>query len=226
MLMSRQLAAVVLAGGASSRMGRDKALLLLPDGRSALERVLDVARRVADPVLLAVDTEAHAEHVRCHAGIDGTAVIVDLLPGAGPLATLAGALRAVPPPALLALAVDTPLVEARVLRLLHDAFLEGEADVALPLVGGIAQPMPAVYATALAPTAARLIAEGRRSLRALLDAPTVRVRPIGEDVLRAVDPQLRSFAGANTPEEWQRVLHVANAPAAPHRDAPRDRERR
>jgi molybdopterin-guanine dinucleotide biosynthesis protein A len=204
--MREGLASVVLAGGASSRMGQEKALLALPDGRSALAHVLDAARAVASPVLLAVDTAAHAERLRREGDIAATPVLLDLSPGAGPLAALAGALRATGAPALLVLAVDTPLLDHRLLRLLHGVFLAGDADLVAPLVSGITQPMPAVYSATLASAAERLIAEGRRSLRALFDAPGVRAQLIGEVALRAVDPELRSFVGANTPAEWQRVL--------------------
>lgn len=207
--MRERIAAVVLAGGASIRMGQEKALLTLPDGRGALAHVLEAARAVADPVLLATDTATHAERLQREAGIDPLLIVLDTAPGAGPLLALAGAMRAVDTPALLVLAVDTPLVEPRLLRLLHDLFLSGEVAIVAPCVGGVLQPMPALYARALLATVERLIADGRRSLRALLDAPAARTHVIGEDALRAIDPDLRSFAGANTPEEWRRVLALA-----------------
>lgn len=205
------VAAVVLAGGASRRMGREKALLTLPDGRTMLEATLGAARAVAAPVWLAVDTAEHGERLRRAIPGPVPPLLLDNSPGAGPLASLAGALAAAPTAALLALAVDTPLVRPTLLRALLDV-LEGEEgilDIALPVVGGVEQPFPACYSSRLAGLAGRLLEAGERGPRALLSAPGVRVRRLDEAALRMSDPDLRSFASANTPEEWARLLALA-----------------
>ncbi|MGH2343903.1 MAG: hypothetical protein ACRDG4_01675, partial [Chloroflexota bacterium] len=46
---------------------------------------------------------------------------------------------------------------------------------------------------------------GRRDLRALLESPRVAVHCLDEADLSAIDPDPRSFSGANTPEEWEIV---------------------
>ena len=115
------MAAVVLAGGASRRMGREKALLTLPDGRTCLQAVLEAAGTVAEPVLLAVDSAEHGDRLRALHPAPALQVVVDAIQGVGPLVALAGAMRAVTAPALLALAVDTPLLRPALLR--HCAWL-------------------------------------------------------------------------------------------------------
>jgi molybdopterin-guanine dinucleotide biosynthesis protein A len=203
------VAAVVLAGGASRRMRRDKALLTLPDGRTTLETVLTAARAVANPVWLAVDTAEHGERLCRALPAPGPPLLLDGEPGAGPLATLAGAMEASPTPALLALAVDTPLVRPTLLLALHEALYDEQArmlDMALPVLGGVAQPFPACYAVRLADVARRALAAGHRGPRALQREPGLRVRLLGEADLRAIDPDLHSFVSANTPDEWERLL--------------------
>ena len=86
---------------------------------------------------------------------------------------------------------------------------EGPIDIVLPVVGGVPQPLLAIYATRLAHLAERLLLQGCAGPRFLLEEPGVRVRRLDEEVLRAVDPDLRSFHAANTPEEWQAVLALA-----------------
>ncbi len=189
-------------------MGSDKALLRLPDGRTACAALLETARQFAAHVMLLVDTEGHAAQL-----LDGLApplpeVLLDEMPHAGPLGALAGALRAAPESALLLLAVDMPLARTSVLEELYRQFRERRSDgitIVAPLIDGTAQPMPACYDTRLAGEAANLLRGGRRDLRALLEAPGVAVHWLREAELRAMDSDLRSFSGANTPEEWERL---------------------
>jgi molybdopterin-guanine dinucleotide biosynthesis protein A len=200
--------AVVLAGGGSRRMGGDKALLRLPDGRSALEAVLAAAQQGAGRVFLSVDTMEHG--LQLARPLSAPPLIVpDTAPGQGPLAALAGAMHATNARGLLVLAVDSPLVLPGVLEILYQAWLEAgqcEDGIAAPVVGGVLQPLPACYATALAPVADRLLAAGARSLRAFLQCSDVRLCRVPEAALRHADPSLRSCAGANTPGEWQDLI--------------------
>ena len=160
---------VVLAGGTSRRMGQDKALLRLPDGRSTLEAVTSVARQVAGRVLLSVESLEHGAQLYGSLSWRPT-LIVDRTPDAGPLAALAGSLRAATTPAVLVLAVDAPLIVPEVLRILHRKWLEDgqvTSGITAPLVGGVVQPMPACYAAQLASLADALLAAGARSMHAL-----------------------------------------------------------
>lgn len=195
-------AAAILAGGGSRRMGRDKALLTLPDGRTACAAVVEAARAVASRIVLLVESEEHAERLLRAITAPLPEVLLDRAPGAGPLSSFAAALETAREPALLLLAVDMPLIRSAVLAALYAAWQHAESGIVTPLIGGMAQPMPACYDTRLAPEAARLLAAGRRDLRALLDIPGARVHRLPEADLLALDPDLRSFTGANTPEEW------------------------
>ncbi|HVA90724.1 MAG TPA: molybdenum cofactor guanylyltransferase [Chloroflexota bacterium] len=206
--------AAILAGGASRRMGRDKALLRLPDGLPVCTAVVEAARTVASRVILLVDHEEHARALLRVLTPPLPQVLLDRAPGAGPLASLAGALGAVEAPALLLLAVDMPLVSPAVLRMLHARWRDTACHIVAPVVGGEEQPMPACYDTRLASNATRLLAEGRRDLRALREALGVRVHRLEEADLVRADPDLRSFRGINTPEEWADVLvRAAGAPS-------------
>src|SRR5437879_2077428 len=124
---------VLLTGGSSRRMGRDKALLMV-DGRSLAERGAELLRAVADPV-----AEAGPGH-------SGLAAVREDPPGSGPLAGLcAGAAelrrRGHDGPVLL-LAVDMPFVTPGLLALL--ARRPGP-PTAVPRAGGRAQPLCARY---------------------------------------------------------------------------------
>jgi molybdopterin-guanine dinucleotide biosynthesis protein A len=91
------LGAIILCGGASRRMGRDKAALDW-DGRRAVDRVADLARAVGAQALVA-------------AGADlGLPWVADDAAGAGPVGGVLAGARALGSPRLLVLAVDAPTI--------------------------------------------------------------------------------------------------------------------
>lgn len=96
--------AVLLAGGRSSRMGRDKAEILLPGGRPLWCRQLDDVLRPLNPAEVFLSGPARA-------GLPpDVRALADDLPGLGPLSGIAAALGAIRTPLLIVLAVDLPLM--------------------------------------------------------------------------------------------------------------------
>jgi molybdenum cofactor guanylyltransferase len=189
------VAAAVLAGGASRRMGRDKATLRV-GGVELAARAVTAAREVAAPVVLV----APAGHAAAPlAGKLGVALVRD--PGEGPLAALAAALAALAEPYVLLLAADHPALHAGLLARLVAERGAGEA-VACRRGGGL-EPLVAVYqrAPALAAARARLRGGpgGDRSLRGLLAA--LRTRVLEEPAWRALDPEGRSFVDLDDPAD-------------------------
>lgn len=104
------LTAVLLAGGRSSRMGRDKAEILLPDGRPLWRRQLEDVLRPLGPAeifLSGPGREGLPADVR---------VLPDAAPGLGPLSGIAAALGSAATPLVAVLAVDLPGMTARFFR--------------------------------------------------------------------------------------------------------------
>ena len=101
--------AVILAGGKSSRMGRDKALLEI-GGQTLLARQIEIVRAAgATEVFISGRADADYSVFGCH-------VLKDNFPDAGPLAGIEAALAAATNPLLLVLAVDLPRMNAEYLR--------------------------------------------------------------------------------------------------------------
>ena len=127
----------VLAGGRSTRMGQDKALLCLA-GRSLLDLALDKLRAL--PLTGAPRIAAARSDLSAHA-----AVIGDLQPGCGPLSGIEAALAASAQPLNVFLPVDLPLLPPHfLLWMLQRAAITG-AWVTVPRVNGLPQPLCAVY---------------------------------------------------------------------------------
>jgi molybdenum cofactor guanylyltransferase len=183
-------AAAVLAGGASRRMGRDKATLAV-GGVELASLVLAAAARVADPVVLVAPDGHPARRLAAPAVAD---------PGQGPLAALAAALGALEAEHVLVLAADHPGL--RVELLAHLVALAGEAEAVACRRGPRLEPLVAVYrrAPALAAARARLAGPaGDRSLLGLLAG--LRTLVVEEPEWRRVDPDGRSFVDLDDPAD-------------------------
>ena len=192
-------AAVVLCGGKSSRMGRPKALL--PFGpETLLARVLRlVGEACAERVVVAADGQEIPPLP------DGVTLVRDVRPGQGPLEGLAAGLAAVRAPAAFCASCDAPFLRPALVARLFDRL--GDADAAQAVVDGFPQPLLAVYRTSLAPRAAALVAEGRNRVIFLVEG--ARVVRLDEADARGADPDLASFRGCNTPEEYAAALREA-----------------
>lgn len=180
--------AALFAGGASRRMGTDKAGLTV-EGETLLERTA----RVAEEAGLSVRVIGRA---RPDGWSRETALFVpDDVPGLGPLGALTTALRRADGP-LLALACDLPLLDADALRWLMSQ-RPGPHGLAV-LRSGEPEPLFSVYAPACLPLASARLREGRRSLRGLIKAG---------DFARAEAPSwvAARLVNVNTPEEWAEI---------------------
>ena len=184
------VAAAVLAGGASRRMGRDKATMAV-GGVELAARVLAAAARVAHPVVLVAPEGHPARRLAAR-------VVAD--PGQGPLAALAAALEALDAGHVLVLAADHPGLRVELLSHLVGLAASGEAVACRR--GPRLEPLVAVYrrSVALAAARARLAGPaGERSLLGLLaDLRTVVVE---EPQWRPLDPDGRSFVDLDDPAD-------------------------
>ena len=107
-------------------------------------------------------------------------------------------------------AVDMPFVAPTLLARLIAIALAEDRDAVVPVVGGRAQPLCAVYAARVASVAEDLLRGPRRAMHDLLEALGPRVAYVSEDVLRADDPDLRSFFNINTLDDLTRAREIAS----------------
>jgi molybdopterin-guanine dinucleotide biosynthesis protein A len=181
------LAAVVLAGGASRRMGRDKATLTFsgPAGQTTLvEHVVSVVSPRCSPVFVIAAQGQPLPALLAE-------VLRDEVLGVGPLLATGRGLRAAAEAGLqwaFVCAVDMPFLSADVIDVLAGPAVRLGVDVVLPW-DGRDHYLAGIYRTALADRVDELIAAGERSMRALMD--TV-------DTQRIVMPEQRSLTKVNT----------------------------
>jgi molybdopterin-guanine dinucleotide biosynthesis protein A len=181
------VAGAVLLGGASRRMGRDKATLTL-DGVAFATRVARTLATLCEEVWL-VGGEPPPD-------APGRAVPDPPGPTCA-LRGLATALAATQAPRVLVLATDLPLVSPPLLLAL---LARDDADVVLPRSPRGLEPLCAVYRREPALAAARRrLSEGRLSLHGILDV--LPCRTIEPEELARLDPDGLALRNLNSPEE-------------------------
>lgn len=188
--------AIVLAGGRSSRLGRDKASEPLL-GRPLLQHVVD---RITPLVGELIIVRAPGQTLPDIETTLPVRIADDAYPGRGPLGGIYTGLRSAGASRCLAVACDMPLLSRRLLR---ELLRRSDAcDVVMPVLA-FPEPLHAVYARAcLEPMRARLDA-GRLKITGFLGA--VHICYMREAECRALDAELLSFTNVNTEEDLARV---------------------
>lgn len=184
--------AFILAGGKSTRMGSDKAFVVL-DGRTLLARALELAWSVASDVRIVGDPAKFAAFAP---------VVEDVFPGCGPLGGIHAALRSSQTELNLILAVDVPFMSPALLEyLIKRARGSGSATVTVARVGGGWQPLSAVYRREFADAAEQSLRAGRFKIDALFAELSMQV--IAEEELDAAGFSVKMFRNLNTRDELE-----------------------
>lgn len=193
------LGAMILCGGRSSRMGRDKATLPFGD-ETLLERVLHRLWPVCVPRMVVGRRSQTLPTLP-----DDVQVVFDEIEDQGPLGGLAPGLRAAEDgvSAWFVTSCDVPFVSPSLVSFLAER-LADDVDVVVPRVDGFLQPLTAVYRPTVLPELEALFAAGGRRPVHLFDR--VRTRIVEEDELAHVDPELLSFLNCNRPEDYRAAL--------------------
>jgi len=202
----REFNAVLLAGGASARMGQPKATLRFGD-MTLLERIVNELSREFDQIVVVAAPEQQEPFVirQLLPEAPDLVIVRDDSAYQGPVEALARGLRAAASDVAFACSCDLPLLRAEVARALCQMF--DEYDAVMPEVDGLLQPLHAAYRRRCADVLAAMAAGGERRLTAL--ASRVAVRRVGEAELRRLDPELQSVFNVNTPADYAQALRLA-----------------
>lgn len=207
----KDMDAIVLAGGQSSRMGVPKAHLPFGNG-TLIESVIAILRPLFRTVYVVGRDRDRL------AGLDAT-LLIDDRDDQGPLVGLARGLSASNGPWRFAVGCDMPFLSPPVIRRMA-GFLD-DCDALAAVVEGRTQPLHAFYSTGCLPAALELLEMGNTSLRALLEA--CKVRSISGSDLMDLDPELTSFMDIDTHEEYMAArqrAERAGTPKPPPEDKP------
>jgi molybdenum cofactor guanylyltransferase len=193
---------LILAGGASKRMQRDKAALMY-QGKTQLERAFELARRHVSQVFVSLRAEQTLDPTRAQ-----LPMIVDLGEGEGPIVGIRSALAAHPKVAWLVLACDLPfLSDSAIERLLRHRDPSALATAYKSAHDGLPEPLCTIWEPAAAPPLAEYQAAGGHCPRKFLLRHAARL----------IDPSdLRALDNINTPEEYSQAVAALDNSAPMH----------
>jgi len=183
--------AVILAGGESSRMGQDKAEVMLA-GESLLHRAIFGMQQQFEQLLISV--REPREHLLFPQ-------LCDRGEGGGPMMGISTALERVNTPWVFVMACDMPFVSAALLSAMAER--RGNQQVVVPVVDGMVQPLAAFYSKSCLPLMRQQIISGDRSLKRLIEKADATL--IDGEELRAFDPELLSFMDLDSKHDVEKA---------------------
>ncbi|BDF66300.1 putative molybdenum cofactor guanylyltransferase [Oscillospiraceae bacterium] len=189
-------ALILLAGGKSSRFGRDKTQLELA-GRRLVPAIVDACRPFCGELFVVSNAQGKF-------GLPGVTELRDIYPDTGPLGGIHAGLTASQSEKNLVVACDMPFFSPELAqRLLEES---GGHLACVPRVGDKLQPLLAVYDRALLPRAEELLRAGRRPVRGLYEDTDTLFLDCGDWCRGGEAAPGSPFYNINYPEDFTRLL--------------------
>ncbi len=183
-ILQERATAIIMAGGASSRMGVDKSMLPI-QGRAMIDRISEQLRNTFSQILISANEADKYDHL-------GFEIVPDRQPGQGPLMGIASALRASANELNFVVACDIPSIDLRfVRRMLTEA--EG-VDIVVPKTSdGKYEPLFAVYNKSALVAINEVLSSGGRKISDVF----------GQCRVKYIELQARRFVNLNTMAEYE-----------------------
>lgn len=180
---------VILAGGKSSRYGKNKAFVEV-GGIRLIERVIHVMRSVFPHLILITNTPHEYAYLQLP-------MYEDLIKGLGPLGGIFTGLEALSDDAGFFVACDMPFLNSKLVR--HMVEVRGDFDAVVPRVVWKMEALHALYRKRCLLEIKGMIDSSEYQIIKFFDK--IRTKYVDEDEILAFDPKLESFINVNRPEE-------------------------
>jgi molybdopterin-guanine dinucleotide biosynthesis protein A len=196
--MYTSVSVAILAGGHSSRMGRNKAFIKI-NRRPIIERIIERVQPLADDILIVTNKPTQYTHLGLH-------TYTDVIPNKGPLGGLFTAIHWSPGDYTLVVSCDQPFLNTTLLQSLID--LRNGYDVVVPLSrDNYPQSMHAVYGRTCLDAIRRSLEANR--LKIISFFSEVNVREVSDMEIDRYDPERLSFYNVNTPDDLAQAEQIA-----------------
>ncbi len=189
---------IILAGGKSSRMGKNKALMKIGPMR-LIDRLIHQFKPISNELILITNER------QLYRDVPATLLTDDpLFQGEGPLAGLYTGLSFVKEGACLIVACDLPFASARYGLYMVEQLRKNKRDAVVPMTKRQIHPLFAAYDAKLANKAKETLQRKKRSLKALLDEVNVQYVTMEQEqivwnmnTMKDYDKAVRMFEGGN-----------------------------
>lgn len=195
------MTSIVLAGGKSSRLGRNKALQVI-GGKSLIQWVVDHLTTLSTEIIIAT---AHGEAIPCFSTAK-IRTVADTHPGKGPLAGIYSGLVASSSSRTIVVGCDTPFLSVGLLGYMTQ--ISSTCDVVVPRIEEKVEPLCAIYSKNCVAPARELLKQNELKIVELF--PVVKVRYIEEDEIDRFDPDHLSFFNINSQQDLDRATRLAS----------------
>ena len=184
------MTAIILAGGKSSRMGRDKAFMKI--GRTNLiKRELEILRKIFKEILIVANKPKKYRFSR------NVKVMKDIIPNLGPLGGLYSGLKASDTKYNFVAGCDMPFLNPDLIRYMMKS--KKNYDVVVPKANGRMHPLFGIYSKKCIPAIEENLKEGRRNVSSIF--PKMRTKVVsGKDIV-PLDNKMYSLMNINTPDD-------------------------
>jgi molybdopterin-guanine dinucleotide biosynthesis protein A len=182
---------IVLSGGENRRMGTDKAFLKVA-GVPLIEHVLRSMKDVFQDIIIVTNVpQRYAAY--------GVKMVSDAIAVRGPLTGIYSGLLQSSDEYNFVVACDMPYLNSRLIS--YIAGLAAGNDIVVPSIGGLLEPLHAIYRRQLITVIENEIRQDRKQIRGIFGR--AKVRYVTEDEIDRFDPERKSFKNLNTPEEYE-----------------------
>ncbi len=196
---------LVLAGGKSHRFQSFDKCFVTFNNEPLIQHAIDKISTVADEIIVAARDRKQGEQIRNKIKIQNKVVLVfDSLKGFGPLAGLLSGLERASFSYSLVIGCDMPFVNKRVVELLFATASTGYDAVVPRWENGMLEPLHAVYRKEPMLAAIKEAAKkgDEKIFNVLSQLKNVNFLPV--NMIREIDPELKTFTNINTPEELEK----------------------
>jgi molybdopterin-guanine dinucleotide biosynthesis protein A len=196
------MTSIILAGGKSSRLGRNKAFEAI-GGKSLIQWVVDRLATLSTEIIIAT---AHGEQIPCSSSAE-IETVADVYPGKGPLVGIYSGLIASSTPQAIIVGCDMPFLSVGLLDYMSQ--ISSAFDVVVPKTREKVEPLCAVYSSNCLASIHNLLERNELRLSELLNM--VNVKYVEEAEINRFDPEHLSFFNVNTQAALVKARRLAAA---------------
>lgn len=194
---------VVLAGGKSSRFGKDKALIQF-EGKPLVKWVMEVIDEVVDEVILSVSSGPENSNFMEGLGAN-VRIVMDAKPGLGPISGLLSSFKEAKGDYVAVAPCDSPFIKPELYTLLFNK-AEGH-DGAVPFINNFWEPLHAVYRRKpFIVGLEKALSAGKN--RPVDTYPYLNIKKVNQEEVRVVDAEVLSFININTRDDLLKAKKI------------------